>query len=158
AEKWARQTEVEIDRDLYLHSRAAEQTALKALVEKYRAEITPQKKGARQEDGRMAMWARHPLALKPVKHLRASDIARYRDQRLKAGASNSTVRLELAALSHIYTVARMEWGFENLVNPVTQVRRPAPAKGRERRVEPGEFEAVIAKLNSSDMRSVALLA
>jgi integrase len=158
AEKWARQTEVEMDRDLYLQSREMDGTPLRSLVERYRAEVTPHKKGARQERLRLLRWAAHPLAQKAIKHVRSSDIAKHRDQRLRAGASNSTVRLELAVLSHLFSVARTEWGFDGLTNPVAQIRRPAPGKGRDRRLQPGELEQVLGHIEVQEMRSLVLLA
>ena len=36
-------------------------------------------------------------------------MAAYRDKRLKTAKPN-TVRIELALLSHLFTVARQEWG------------------------------------------------
>jgi len=54
--------------------------------------------------------------------------------RLSEGLSASSVRLELALLSHLYTIAIKEWGMGIIVNPVSNVRRPKPAKGRDRRL------------------------
>ncbi|CAM4404086.1 Site-specific recombinase XerD [Bordetella pseudohinzii] len=48
--------------------------------------------------------------------------------------SNNTVRLELALLGHLFTVAIKEWGFGLPFNPVSNIRRPAPDSGRNRRL------------------------
>lgn len=52
--------------------------------------------------------------------------------------SNNTVRLELALLGHLFTVAIKEWGIGLPFNPVSNIRRPAPGSGRNRRLTPEE--------------------
>ncbi len=48
------------------------------------------------------------------------------------------MRLELALLSHLFTVAIKEWGIGLPFNPVSNIRRPAPGAGRNRRLTPEE--------------------
>lgn len=84
-------------------------------------------------------------------------VAQYRDKRLagedrkgKKGEpiprAGNTVRLELALLGHLFTVALKEWGLGLAYNPVLNVRRPAPGPGRNRRLDAAEeaklFKAV----------------
>ena len=45
-------------------------------------------------------------------------MAAYQDQR-RQSVGPTTVRLELALLSHLFTIARKEWGMEGLANPVS---------------------------------------
>ena len=65
-------------------------------------------------------------------------VARYRDDQLASGKSNNTVRLELALLSHLFTVAIQEWRLGLVYNPVAAVRKPAAGPGRNRRLLPDE--------------------
>lgn len=89
-------------------------------------------------------------------------VAQYRDKRLSGEdrkdalgkpvpRAPNTVRLELALLGHLFTVAVKEWGLGLTYNPVLNVRRPAPGPGRTRRLDPGEevrlFAAVDAHSN-----------
>ena len=69
-------------------------------------------------------------------------IGSYRDARLAEGRSGSTVRLELALLSHLFTVTLREWGMGLPANPVLLVRKPKTAR-RERRLEGGEQERLM---------------
>lgn len=69
--------------------------------------------------------------------------ANYRDMRLSDGLSASSVRLELALLSHLYTIAIEEWGMGIIVNPVSNVRRLKPAKGRDRRLVKDEEQRLM---------------
>ena len=80
-------------------------------------------------------------------------MATYRDDRLKAGYSSNTVRLELAIISHLFEIARKEWGMEALHNPVKSIRMPSPPIGRDRRLQPGELEKLLES-SSEEMNQV----
>ncbi|MBM2601351.1 site-specific integrase, partial [Pseudomonas sp. BDPW] len=58
--------------------------------------------------------------------------------------SNNTVRLELALLSHLFTVAIQEWGLGLTFNPVLNIRKPSPGEGRDRRLTADEERKLIA--------------
>jgi integrase len=138
AEAWARQIESEIDKGIFISHVEAARTSLREALERYACEVTVHKKGAAQETQRIEHWKRHRLASHALASIRSADIAAYRNERLKQGASGNTVRLELALLSHVYTVASQEWGMEALANPVRNVRKPKVNAGRDRRLEEGE--------------------
>ncbi len=76
--------------------------------------------------------------------LSAEIIANYRDTRRASitsrgkPTSNNTVRLELALLSNLYTVAIQEWGLGLSFNPVLNIRKPSPGEGRDRRLSAEE--------------------
>ena len=137
AEKWARQIEGDMDRGLFVSRHEAEATTLDEAFERYRREVTVHKKSASQEEQRIRQWRARPLAARMVATIRSVDIARFRDERLK-DVSPASVRLELALLSHVFTIARKEWGMADLRNPVQDVTLPAKARSRERRLQPGE--------------------
>jgi integrase len=61
-------------------------------------------------------------------------VAGYRDQRLEEGLSASTERLEFALLSQLYTVAIKEWRIRLVYNPVVNIRKPPPHRGRDWRL------------------------
>jgi integrase len=50
------------------------------------------------------------------------------------GKSPNTIRLHLAVISHLFKIARTEWGMESISNPVDAVRKPKLPQGRERRL------------------------
>lgn len=58
-----------------------------------------------------------------------------------------TVRLELALLDHLFTVALKEWGLGLAYNLVPIVRRPAPGPGRNRRLSPDEETKLFAAVD-----------
>jgi len=163
AEVWARSIEVEMDQGAFVSRKEAENTTLAEALERYRREVTPTKKGADREQYKINVWLRRPLAKRFLTNIRSTDVAQFRDERLKV-ASAATVRIELALLSHLYTIAIKEWGMQILVNPVSLIRFPKPPKGRSRRasVEPEtgreEIEAIIAATSSAELPTIIRLA
>ena len=76
---------------------------------------------------------------RPLVAVRSADIAQLRGQLERDGLAANTVRLYLAVLSHLFTVARKEWGYERLPNPVADVSKPSVVSSRrQRRLRPGE--------------------
>jgi len=141
-------------RGVFVSRREAENTTLGEALDRYLREITPEKKGAQQEQSRIEAWKRHHLAQRYLATLRGVDFAKYRDDRLEAGKSQSTVRLELAIISHLFTIARKEWGMEILSNPVQAIRLPSSSRARDRRLQGDEEERLLAACGAS--KSVAL--
>ncbi len=135
AEKWAREVEYEMDRGIFVSRAEAESTTLKELLDRYREEITPLKKGAASEAIRLRALARLPLAQRIVAGIRGVDIARYRDSRLKK-VTPATVKRDLVILSHLFEVARKEWGI-HVHNPVKDIKLPSNNKPRDRRLQTG---------------------
>jgi len=62
--------------------------------------------------------------------------------------TNNTVRLELALLSHLFTLAIKEWGLGLPFNPVAQIRRPSPGAGRNRRLTPAETQRLLTEVDA----------
>jgi integrase len=117
---------------------------LREALSRYLLEITPQKKGKLQESRRIHAWQKHPLGDLPLDRIRPIDLVSYRNNRLAAGRSVYTIRLDLAVLSHLFEIARTEWGHETLGNPVKALRLPAFPPGRDRRLEPGELGKILS--------------
>lgn len=134
AEKWARGVEHAMDRGCFVDSREAERTTLAEALERYEREVTPRKKGAKQERLRIALWRRDPLAQYSLANIRGADLAAWRDKRLNAGTSPTTVRNDLALLSHLFNTAIKEWGLESLSNPIEKIKMPTAARARDRRL------------------------
>lgn len=148
AEDWARRTEDEMVRGVYIQRAPAERMTVEAALTRYLKEVTPTKRASTQagEHKKAQVIIRH-LGKYSLAALNAEIVAQFRDMRLagdpdKNGKlrprSNNTVRLELALLGHLFTVAIKEWGIGLPFNPVSNIRRPAPGSGRNRRLTPEE--------------------
>src|SRR5690606_20823791 len=102
--------EGDMSRARFVDLREAEQTTVAEALKRYRREVTDFKKGARQENIRIDRWLEDPLATKSLAAVKSSDLAAWRDARLGEGKSPATVRLNIAIISHMYTVAMKDWG------------------------------------------------
>lgn len=83
------------------------------------------------------------IALRPLAAIRSADVARLRDQWLK-DYKPATVLRRLAVLSHVFRIARKEWGMESLSNPVELIRKLQPKNARTRRIAAGNPTSVAA--------------
>ena len=143
---WAQQVETEMTRGVFISRTEAEATTLGEALERYRVEITPRKRAIGQENQRIDLWCRHKLASRSLASIRGKDVANYIREREAAGVGANTIRLELALLSHLFTIARSAWGMESLGNPVALVKGSpsvvASASVREMNTPRGKSECV----------------
>lgn len=152
AEDWARKAEDDMVRGVFIQRAPSERLTFDKAMERYLNEVTPLKRPSTQyaEEKRsaalVAFFGKYSLAA-----ISPDLIATYRDARLagedrlnKKGEpdpgprSPNTVRLEIALLGHLFTVAMKEWGLGLPTNPVSSIRRPAPGAGRDRRLSADE--------------------
>lgn len=101
---------------------------------------------------------KHPLASKDAASIKPTEIALYRDQQIKAGKANTSIRIELSLLSAVYKCAKHEWRYTLLTNPLADNKRPPPSRVRERRLEEGELDALLAATKDTTLSSLILLA
>lgn len=137
AEAWAKITEAEMIRGVFIKRTDSERTTLCEALDRYEREVTPGKRGAETERQRIKAWKAERLASKSLATLRSTDFAQWRDNRLKA-VKPSTTRLELAIISNLFNIARKEWGFEGLANPIESIRLPSVQNARNRLFFDGE--------------------
>jgi integrase len=144
AERWARDLEAEADRSGWVaDTRLAERTTLAELLTRYRDEVSPTKRSGQSEQARINGIIRRDIAHRTLAKLTSSDMATYRDERLKVVAPASVIR-ELNTIAHALDVAQREWGLWLPRNPVRQVRRPTAPNGRKRRLHDGEETRLLA--------------
>lgn len=149
AERWAIHTEAAILEGAKIETAKPRIVdTVKAMFERYSADVSPTKRGCRWEQIRLKMLARDfPVFQGPVADLDASALADWRDQRLKAGKSAHTVNRELNLVSAVINVARKEWRVPGLKsNPVHDVTRPAIPKPRTQRVSEEQRAKIIEAL------------
>jgi len=160
AEDWARRTEDEMVRGMYIQRAPAERMTVEEALKRYLAEVTPTKRPMTQlSERRHSKPLTQHLGKYSLAALTTEIVAQYRDMRLagedrkdKDGKPKpqpraaNTVRLDLALLGHMFTVAIKEWGLGLPFNPVLNIRKPSPGPGRNRRLTADEekrlFEAV----------------
>src|SRR5690606_32005879 len=134
-----RRTEDEMVRGVYIQRAPAERMTVEAALKRYLRGVTPtQRESTRVSEHKKAQPLLRHLGKYSLAALSADIVAQYRDTRLAGDPdengnlvprSNNTVRLKLALLSHLFTIAIKEWGMGLPFNPVSQIRRPAPGAG-----------------------------
>ena len=140
AEAWARQQELEADRQgLPTAHKGLRDLTVADVVSRYRDEVVPRKRGADRETVMLNAFLRRPLAQVALSEVTTGMVSAYCDQRLRR-VKPGTVNRELDILRHAFEVARRDWNIPLTHNAFRDVRRPAGAAPRERRLEPGELE------------------
>ena len=147
AQKWAVETERQIEVGEYAPADLANLDTLGALLAQYGAAISIKKRGHEAEVSRLTKMQRHKVAAVPLGKLKAFHIAQYRDDRLQY-VSTTTVKKELQLISHSLDVGRREWGL-SVKNVAADVSKPVEPKGRDRRLESGEEQALLNAINQS---------
>lgn len=132
--------ESEMSRGVWLSRGEAEATTFYEALTRYEEEISVTKKGAGPESSVLKTLKDTDLARRPLASIRSADVARLRDEWLKVYRP-ATVLRRLAVASHVFSIARKEWGMESLSNPVELVRKPQPDNARTRRIAIGNSVA-----------------
>ncbi|MDX5936365.1 site-specific integrase [Acidithiobacillus thiooxidans] len=134
AQAWATVIESEMQRGVWRDRSESENTTLTEALDRYAQEIMPCKKSPKPDLFKLHQWQSRPIAKMFLASIRGKDVAAaIRDMEAEGKAAN-TIRLYLALLSHLFTIARKEWGMEALSNPVELVRKPKLPQGRDRRL------------------------
>ena len=158
AEDWARRTEDEMVRGVFIQRAPAERMTLSSALDRYASEVTPTKKASsRVSELRRIVTLKQLLGSYSMAALSSDLVAEFRDRRLagdvdpKTGQRRpraaNTIRLELALLSHVFTVAIKEWRLGLIYNPVQNIRKPAPGPGRNRRLSRDEEARLLARVD-----------
>lgn len=157
AEAWATKIERDMDTQSFIPADTASKTTFEALAGRYAAEVLPKQRGAKTVGYKLNFLVEHfgelnLMAITPAR------LAAWRDQRLtKVG--NQTVRHELGLISRVFKAAEIDWGIPlPNGNPVSKVRKPSAPAHRTRRLQPGEYELLVAALGECAQAEAMLLA
>lgn len=136
AERWARDQERKLDNGTF-GKLAPHEVTLAELLTRYRDTITVTKKGAPQEKRRIQRLLKDPLTSLAADQITSVRLASFRDKRLRDGIRAAAI--DLILIGHCFKIAMNEWGLSLSLNPADKVKRPAPPKARQRRLEGGEY-------------------
>lgn len=151
AKAWAHIIESEMVRGVFTDRAEAESTTLGEALERYKREKTSNKRSPKQEEKRITAWRKHPLSKRSLASLRSQDFATYRDERKKLSVGGNTIRLELAVISHLFTIARKEWNIP-VENPIRNVAMPELPEARSRRLMGDEEKRLLDTCRKSRKR------
>lgn len=152
AQEWARLQETLADRqELPTNRKALEGVTLGDLVERYRDEVLPRMRGGKNETINLNAFLRHPICSRSLAALDTKDFAKYRDDKLGSVTPKSLQRI-LSPIKHLLNIARDEWGYPIKENPLDRLRLKATDNKRERRLHPGELEALLLCASGMEKR------
>jgi integrase len=117
---------------------------LRDALEKYEIEVSKKKRSYLNEAKRLAWFRSTDLADKKISDIKPADIAAWRDGRLKA-VKSSSVNRDMNLLSHVFAVARREWGWVK-DSPTKDVERPKDPPHRDRRISEKEIDLICLQL------------
>ena len=151
--RWARQIETQLD-GTRLRPKQSVPTSitLAEVLEKYRVEVTTYKRGRHSETYRIKAISRHWIGNKRLRDVSKDDVYDYREERLKC-IQPSSLRRELNLLSHVWNLAKDEWGLPLPNNPFTKVPLPRMPASRQRRLSAEEETLLLKSLGTLKNRS-----
>ena len=136
-----------MDRGVFVSRTEAASTSQTEAWDRYLREITPTKKPSTvaREKNRVKTLAALPFARRSLASIKGSDITTFIWGRQAEGLGANAIRLDLALLSHVFTVTGSAWGMEPLGNPVKRIRgqRPKLPGGRTRRLVDDEHQRLV---------------
>lgn len=152
AKAWAAQTEAEIT------SRALGITpknqTVGDIIRRYRAEVTPTKRGSRSEDIRLARFLRDPICDIKTSEVMPHYFAEWRDRRLKEVQAPSVAR-ELTTVSAVFNHALREWQTVT-DNPISKINRPKHNPSRTCRPTADEIRRICHYLEYDELQVPAM--
>jgi integrase len=152
AKIWARKIEREYDQGHYDSHNS--QMLLCDAITKYEIEISPHKKRYQIEIYRLRAWKKQEFSKLPLHKIRTQHLALWRNQMVDNGFKANTIRLHLAVLSHLFNIARIEWGFEHLKNPVLNLTKPKCIPKRVHRISDKDISLLITNTESTFLPSL----
>jgi integrase len=146
AEAWARMVESEMDRGVFVSKREAAKWTLHLALERYKDDVTVNKKGKAQEEYRIAYLQTLPLAKKTLTNISDADIDKLMSEELARGLSISSVLKLLSLVSHLFFTAHKKWKL-GVSNPCDLVTRPKVNNRRKRRLSKDEARYLMNALD-----------
>lgn len=117
---------------------------LRDAFERYELEVSKKKRSYANEAKRLTWFANQDLAAKKMAEIKPADIAAWRDARLQE-VKGSSVNRDMNLLSHVFTIARREWGWIT-TSPTKDVERPKDPPHRDRRISEEEIDLICQQL------------
>ncbi|CDQ08890.1 Integrase [Acidithiobacillus ferrivorans] len=141
AEAWAKVTESEMVRGVFIQRTESERTLLSELLDRYATEVVPTLKGGSRDMSRIRTLKAH-LGKYAVASITSALVAQYRDSRLATISKSTgmlvgpqTVKHELGMLQRVLKKGAMEWGVLLPGGiPTLQVKMPRLPNSRDRRL------------------------
>lgn len=162
AERWARETEYDIERGAWRSTDVAERMTVAELMQRYSESVLIGTRSPKHWHSVAMKVAKSELGKLPLIALGRDRVAEYRDQRLKSPAttggpnprklprllSPTTVRAEVALLRRAIDHAMDEWRLHLPAGNPATISLPKMSPPRDRRAEGNEMDRLLAEAYS----------
>ena len=143
ARSFVSKVESDIQQKKYRDISEASNTTFKVALHRYIREKLIGKKDKQRERSKLNVILRHHIVKHNLSELKTSDFAKYRDDRVATGITNSTINRELSAMRVAIQTSIDEWDCWIPENPVKSLVKLPENPARERRLEAGEYEKLM---------------
>ena len=155
ASNWAKEIEYQLDREQYEDFSDSARLTLGDLIRKYRDEITPNKKGGREEAYKLNLLLRHKIAKCRLLDLKAKNIFDFKSD-IKINRKPSTINKYIHYIYTIWETAKVQWDI------ALPSRNPASLVGKEkiktkidRILSPDEYQDLLVAGGKSNLPFLA---
>lgn len=157
AKRWAQSTEAAIREGRYFKTAEAKRHTLGDLVDRYIAEVLPDKPKNASNSEQHLCWWKSKLGAYPLADVSPALIVQCRNDLLATTTrrgtkmANGTVVRYMASLSHAFSLAVKDWQWID-DSPLRKVSKPKEPRGRERFLSDDERKALLQACRASTSR------
>ena len=141
--KWGRSVELQLDQSRYRDTSNASKTTLLSVMERHLKERLRVVREPNKEQSRFNVIKKHDIVKRSLSSLSPQIFARYRDERIDDGLSNSTICRELSFMSIAIKKAIRFYNCWLPEHPIPNDIKPKENPPRNRRLEEGEFDKLM---------------
>jgi len=149
--KWASKIEHEIETGQFEDLTKASKTTMRALLEKYRDEITVDKKGHREESAKINLLIRNDISSHTITSLKAHHLYKFKKESDKVRAPATTNKY-LHMLQNVWNTAKKVWGITMPpYNPFELVTMHKVDNARDRVLTTDEYSKLLDSCSEGNM-------
>ena len=149
--KWASKIEQEIENGQFEDLTKASKTTMRALLEKYRDEITVDKKGYREETAKINLLIRNDITQHTITSLKAHHLYKFKKESDKVRAPATTNKY-LHLLQNVWNTAKKVWGITMPpYNPFELVTMHKVDNARDRVLTTDEYSKLLDSCSEGNM-------
>jgi integrase len=155
ASNWAKEIEYQLDREQYEDFSDSARLTLGDLIRKYRDEITPNKKGGREEAYKLNLLLRHKIAKCRLLDLKAKNIFDFKSD-IRINRKPATINKYIHYIYTIWETAKVQWDIAlPSQNPASLVGKEKIKTKIDRILSPDEYQDLLVAAKKSNLPFLA---
>ena len=151
AQKWALKTKTQLESNSFQDTSCLATMKLKDLLKLYYEKYKSKVRRSKYLQYAVNLLCRQKIGNITLIKLNSRHVADFRDERLSAGKSPSTVKKYLGLISRAYKVGKRELDLPLQHNPVASITKPREPHGRERVLTDEELNRLLEAASQSSI-------